>query len=212
MAVLLLDLSSNNGHVDFHKVKAAGFVGVWLKASEGENFVDQLYSPNRIAALAAGLHVGAYHFARPDLHPKTAEKEACNFCRTVGSLWSEHDLLPVLDFETKAGELTSAQMVEWARTFNAYTKARLQAWPLFYSFPAFIMELKPKLPIGGGLWLASWGPNDGSYHRAKAPKPWAKVLVQQYTSKGRSNGVLGNVDISQAAKLDGLIYRKPFVP
>lgn len=208
MAFFLLDLSSNNGDVNFRKVKEAGFSGVWLKATEGISYVDHLYSPNRLAALAAGLYVGAYHFARPDLHPHTPEEEAKNFCKTIGTLWHEHDLRPALDLETRA---EGVDLVKWAREFNGYVRARLCAWPMFYSFPAYIAEMHPSLPIGGGLWLASWGANDGEYKPTRAPKPWKKILIHQYTSKGRSNGIVGHVDISRAVKLDPLIYRKPTV-
>ena len=39
------------------------------KATEGTAYIDPLFATNRADAMAVGIAFGAYHFARPDLHP-----------------------------------------------------------------------------------------------------------------------------------------------
>src|SRR5439155_21218837 len=67
-----VDISHWNGTIDWSQVAASGERFVVMKATEGTGYVDPTYSSNRQGALAAGLVVTAYHFARPDLHPAQA--------------------------------------------------------------------------------------------------------------------------------------------
>jgi lysozyme len=60
----MLDLSNNNGPVDFKRVFQAGQRRVYLKLTEGLTFDDPKFADFRKRARAAGLKVGAYHFAR----------------------------------------------------------------------------------------------------------------------------------------------------
>ena len=99
--MLVVDLSSNNRAPDWHALKRAGVGGVWLKATEGLTWRDPDFHQWRVAANSVGLHVGAYHFARPDMHPYEAVAEAKNFVSAVKTV-GVTDLRPVLDFETRS--------------------------------------------------------------------------------------------------------------
>jgi hypothetical protein len=60
-----IDVSHWQGSVDWDRVRAAGKRFVFLKSSESTDYVDPTYASNRSEARAAGLLVGAYHFAQP---------------------------------------------------------------------------------------------------------------------------------------------------
>ncbi len=201
MSVLLADLSNNNEpEPDWQAFKRDGVVGVWLKASEGESFTDRTFAHRRRDAHEAGLHVGAYHFGSfsfPAL-------EAIHFCRTVGPL-RPGDLLPALDLEVPSTRDAAAK-VAWARSFNHEVKRRLGHFPLFYSFRAYIDGLDAKVPIGAGLWLADFGPDDGHPHPATAPRPWKHLKAHQFTQRGHVAGY-GPVDLSTAPALAPLLAR-----
>ena len=66
-----------------------------MKASESTDFVDNTYVTNRQQARAAGLYVGAYHFARPDASKGDALDEARWFVSHADP--GPGNLLPVLD-------------------------------------------------------------------------------------------------------------------
>jgi GH25 family lysozyme M1 (1,4-beta-N-acetylmuramidase) len=63
--------------------------------------------------------------------------------------------------------------------------------------------MRPRTPIGSGLWLASYGPNDGKRHRYVVPAPWRVAVLHQYTSRGRIGGIYP-LDLNYAAKLQPL--------
>lgn len=94
----IIDVSNNNGHVDFAAAKRAGAVGVYLKVTEGTGFVDQTYLERRKAARAAGLKVGGYHFAHPG---NSGAAEAAFFLKHL--VYEKGDLVPMLDMETDSG-------------------------------------------------------------------------------------------------------------
>jgi lysozyme len=202
VTVTVLDVSNWNAEVDFERVRAAGIAAVYLKASEGRSFSDRSFAARRAAARAAGLHVGAYHFARPGTNPPHVEAE--HFLRVVGEL-DARDLRPALDFEV-AGGLAVAR-VEWARAWNRAVRGELGAWPLFYSYPALVEALAPERPIGGGLWLASFGRNDGVEHPFRVPAPWRRALLHQFSSECRVAGCSGRVDLSHGGSLAPLLAR-----
>jgi lysozyme len=197
----LIDISNVNGTVDWRKVYKAGIRGVWLKATEGVTYDDPRYTEDAVKARAAGLRVGTYHFARPDNNP--ADREAAHFCAVIGTP-RRRDLRPVLDLE-KECNLTPAKLEAWAHTFSQHVSATIGVLPLFYSYPAYIRAMDAQTPIGAGLWLASYGVNDGRNHSAVAPAPWKHWAAHQYTSKGQVAGVNGDVDRSYAPAVRPLL-------
>lgn len=197
----LIDVSNVNGSVDWKKVRADGVTGAWLKASEGVTFTDALFAAHRRAANRAGVRVGAYHFARPDNN--TAKQEADHFSDVVGKV-GRRDLRPVLDYEHDT-TLSARELEEWARHFNQRVVDRLGVLPAFYSYPFYIAKMHLTSPIGNGLWLADYGPNDGVRHPPKVPPPWLRCIAHQYTSKGTVRGVSGHVDRSYAPRVQGVL-------
>lgn len=194
----LIDLSNNNTVYSFGLVKAAGIKGMWHKATEGATFTDKKYKERMASARKAGLLVGAYHFASPTGGDAVAEAD--HFSQVVGTV-RPGDLLPVLDMEQNPGNLKPSVLEQWCRDFNQRVKKNIGVLPLFYSYPYFIDKLNASRPIGRGLWLASYGPNDGKIHPYTIPAPWKRVRCHQYTSNGKVKGVLGRVDLNVASDL-----------
>jgi lysozyme len=65
MRLDVIDLSHWQAHIpDFAKAKAAGLVGVILKATEGLNYVDPVFETRKKAVRAAGLSYASYHFLK----------------------------------------------------------------------------------------------------------------------------------------------------
>src|SRR3990167_9174043 len=207
MGYLIVDLSSNNPTPRFGMMWNAGVDGVWLKATEGASYDASwdVYSEWAPRARAVGLRVGAYHYAQPSGGDAIAE--AANFAATLevtGGI-RRRDLRPVLDLEGNPGPLSGRRLVAWARRWNDEVWDRTGTLPLFYSYPYFIQRLIASKPIGAGLWLASYGPNDGDRHSYSVPAPWKKAVCHQYTSVGRITGTVGDVDLNYARRLRPLL-------
>ena len=199
---LLLDLSNNNTVTDLSAIKRAGFAGVWHKVSEGESFFDGDWKERSARLRAMGLRVGGYHFAQPG--HGDVRREARFFAALLGKI-QRRDLAPVLDFEVNPQHLPPAELLAWARAFNHAFRDLAGVWPLFYSFPSFISNLGATQVIGRGLWLASFGRNDGAEHSFVVPRPFEKALAHQFTSEGRVAGVSGRVDLSSAPRIVPLL-------
>ena len=62
MSDIVVDLSHWEAQVDFVQAKTAGIAAVILKATQGTGFLDPTFASRAVAAHAAGLLLGAYHF------------------------------------------------------------------------------------------------------------------------------------------------------
>ena len=71
-----IDISNNNGSIDFSKVAAVGVEYVYAKATEGATFKDSTMETFYANCKAQGLKVGAYHFL---VGTSTPEAQAQNF-------------------------------------------------------------------------------------------------------------------------------------
>jgi GH25 family lysozyme M1 (1,4-beta-N-acetylmuramidase) len=88
------DTSHWQGQVDWIKAYAKGIRFAWIKVSQGTGYQDDFGKANSLAAQAAGVKVGPYHFCTTD----AAAIQAAWFisCLTNGVTW---DLPPALDVE-----------------------------------------------------------------------------------------------------------------
>jgi len=71
-----IDVSHWQGTIDWSKVAASGVSFAIAKASEGKSVVDPTYAENVAGASAAGIRIGAYHFAQPSTKVGEAAAEA----------------------------------------------------------------------------------------------------------------------------------------
>jgi lysozyme len=187
----MLDLSNHNGAVDFKRVFQAGHKRVYLKLTEGVTFNDPKFAGFRRDALAAGLKVGAYHFARGLPVGQTPKEEASHFLGQLPKL-TKKDLRPALDLEFQK---PSADVGKWAVEWLNIVKNETGVAPIIYSFGSFLEGCRFSSPPAA-LWLASFGRNDGAEHPFTTPRPWKSVAAHQFSSQARVAGVAGFVDVS----------------
>jgi lysozyme len=109
-----LDVSSFQGTIDWSTVRGAngGQAFAIIRATEGTSFDDASFATNAAEASAAGLVVGAYHFANPDADSQLAaspsdtaslladaDAEADHFSGIAGTYLRAGRLQPALDLE-----------------------------------------------------------------------------------------------------------------
>ena len=75
------DISRHNGEIDFNVMKAAGAVGVAIRATVGDFYTDPRFYTNWDGAGEAGLFRTAYHVTRP---MSNAERQIQRFRGVVG--------------------------------------------------------------------------------------------------------------------------------
>lgn len=190
-----IDVSNNNGQIDWGAVSRAGIQFAIIKLSEGTWFRDGWFVENWQWAKAFGLIRGAYHFARPSR--STAVAEADYFVDAFGLLGTSleaGDLVALdLEDEAAAGDLSG-----WALAWLQRVEQRVGFKPLCYTSPGYAVahQLGARPKIGQyGLWLASWGVPTPP----PAPAPWDLVAIHQYAvgPAGSVPGVAGECDLNR---------------
>lgn len=185
-----VDVSNNNGHVDFVAVKKAGAVGVYLKVTEGTSFVDPDYEANYAAAKAAGLKVGGYHFA----HPKNSALTELGFFLKHLKL-EKGDLKPALDLEK--------QEVSWAAV-HAFAST-------------FLDKLNTHIKERGVLYCGSWFLKDSGLF-ARPERKWvpsygarpAKFDAWQFSNgTPKYPGAVAKLDTSVIPDIHLFVYKAP---
>jgi lysozyme len=182
----VIDLSHWQAPVDFALAKAVGIAGVILKATQGSGWVDTTFVGRHGAAMAAGLLVGAYHFA--DATDPTAQ--AAHFL----SMAADVPLL-ALDIEPNGmGDTVSImQAAELAARIAMATGRAPLAYMPRYGPSGNGAGLPNSVLANCDLWLPEYGTNPIT------PPGWDAPMLWQYTQSGRVAGVGSACDRSRFA-------------
>ena len=187
-----MDVSGNNHMslrgIDWNAVKSDGQSYAFVKATEGSTFVNTKFVPDSTAAAAAGLKVGAYHYARP---AGDAKKQAAHFASQI-ALVPTQTLPPVLDIEVDEG-LNADQLADWIDTFMTEVESLTGRKPMLYTYKYFWMgEMGNTTRFSEyPLWLAAY--------QDTAPEPvggWDKLAFWQRSGSGRVAGIETDVDLN----------------
>lgn len=184
-----IDLSHHNGEVDFERVaKADADVGfIYLKATEGTDYIDPKFVRNSHHATRSGVPVGVYHFFRYD---RDGELQALNFLNALrGRDFSLPPAIDVEDWGNPDGHAT-ATIVERLRAF--VTRLEDEGYsPLIYTniegYHRFIKGNFDNYP----LWIASFSnpPLEDDRENIR----WA---IWQYSHRGSIPGSSGDTDLN----------------
>jgi hypothetical protein len=146
------DVSSFQGDVAWPRVGAACDFAI-MKATEGLDFVDPMFTAERVRQARAALApepIGFYHFARPQ-RGRTGGMEADHFVNTVHSRGGGQpgDLRLVLDLETT--ELDAKGTHAFAVAFCARVHEMTGANAIVYTGPSFWND-----KVGGKPGARAW--------------------------------------------------------
>lgn len=174
-----VDVSNNNGLVNWPAIARAGHRFAYIKVSEGLDYRDPFFADNWGKAAVAGLLRGAYHFARPQ-PGHTGPEEAAWFCASMDRLgaWHNGNLPPALDLEWSA-RLSGAEVHAWAGAFVTEVRQRTGRTPMIHTGAFWKFTIgDPTDAFGCLLWLAQYGP------AAQVPAAWSNWTIWQYTDCG----------------------------
>lgn len=160
----------------------------FVKATEGNGWKNEFYDEDANAAAAAGLKVGAYHYARPAEDPIAQAKHFADVISKGPAL----SLPPVLDLEVDEG-LSPTALAAWTGTFLTELERSTGTKPMIYTYRYFWYERMNDTSAFTGypLWLAAY--------QNQAPRPvggWDKISFWQRSDTGRVPGVSTPVDLN----------------
>lgn len=173
-----IDWNAVNGSQDFAMVKA----------TEGSTYINPFYEEDVRQALAAGLKVGAYHYARPAGDPLA---QARHFAQQIKNAPGQN-LPPVLDLEVAEG-LSPVALQAWTRVFLVELERLTGKRPMIYTYRYFWSDHmgNTKQFAEYPLWLAAY--------QNHAPSPvggWNKLAMWQRSDSGRVAGINTPVDMN----------------
>src|SRR5262249_36276876 len=119
-----IDVSHYQGTIDWPAVQGSGVVFAWTKATEGTGYLDPMFASNEAGAKNAGVKIGSYHFARPDLNVGTngANAEADYFWSNARNYIKDGGfyMMPMLDIEQAPGaSYTKTTLSQWVNAWCA---------------------------------------------------------------------------------------------
>lgn len=198
----------DGGAIDWQRAAAAGQDFAFVKATEGTDVTNAWFDRDRSGARAAGLYVGAYHFARPSAAAGSAAAQARAFAARIGPQTLPGTLPPALDLEVSGG-LGVTALQAWTRTFLSTLESLTGRRPLLYTFPAFWKGSMGSTSAFAGypLWIAH-------YTSAAAPTTlgWPAWTFWQYSSTASVPGIKGDVDMNRFAGTDADLARLALAP
>lgn len=177
-----IDISNNNGDINFDNIVKSGIDVVYIKASEGATFQDIYRTINYNLAKERNLKIGFYHFL---VSTSTPEEQAKNFYSCIKN--KDYDCLPCLDVEIYFNGVNN--YVE--RFIKAFQKLRNEPI-LIYTYLNFGNVYLSDLFINNKFWLAQYTKEPWKYDYFKFPN----IVGHQYTEKGKIINSNKNYDLN----------------
>ena len=188
-SILGIDVSGNQGSINWTSVHGDGVVWAYAKATEGNYYEDSDYVANMSNGKSAGVQMGAYHFARPGLD--TPATEANYFWSFAGGHLKADgkSLSPAIDFEDFSGHVGTATYTAW---FNNWA-ADVEAKTTNSMAPVIYTSCTGACDLGSSITLGFWLPAPGLTSCTCDPVGDVVVYLQEGT--GSISGISGSVDL-----------------
>ena len=181
------DISHHQNEIKWDQVSTGGYSFAFIKATEGDGYVDDHFLNNWRGATVAGLAKGAYHFWN---FCATGATQADNFLRTVPV---EPDAMaPTIDIEASASCRKMPAKALFRKQLDAFIKKVEAAYgkmPILYVNGSIYRDYFEGDSFKYPIWFA--------YPRDPAPKlPDGKNWTfWQYAFHGSVGGIDGEVDL-----------------
>ncbi|MCP8882952.1 glycoside hydrolase family 25 protein [Devosia sp. XJ19-1] len=188
MPIQGIDVARYQENVDFDRARAGGTHFVFMKATEGKDYIDPNFRANWARARDAGMPRGAYHFMT---WCSLASEQAAWFTQNVP--YDPSALPPVLDLEwnnhssckTKPNK---ADALEKIRLMLDAMERHTGKLPIIYTDMNFHNDVLAGEYFPNAFWLRSTAAEP---HERYGNRPWT---FWQYTQTGIVPGVRGEVD------------------
>ena len=204
-----IDVSSfqPDSSMNWPSIKSGGITFAWAKATEGQGVDDSTYTAHMSNGKAAGIIMGSYHYAHPELN--SAATEASHFWGRAKT-YTKADgltLMPMLDVEGSAfsGHVGSTSVSDWCNDWSTDIVADGQGAGSLSLTP--IIYVSACNACGFDSTVGQWGADIADYNgeSSQTGTPWSTCAscerwgagawdFWQYSSTGGITGYSGNID------------------
>lgn len=180
-----IDVSHHQGIINWEQVAMdESITFVYIKATEGANFVDELYLRNLHGARRAGIPVGSYHFFLPSVSPLLQLE---NFRMMVDP--RQQDLIPVIDVE-KPCKGSISQFQRNLKTFLDGVERMFGVKPIIYTGVNYYAKYLEGHFTGYRFMVARYAEE---FPGLSEDVP---IVLWQYSESSYVDGIRGHVDKS----------------
>ena len=183
-----IDVSEYQGYINYNLVKNSGIDIVYIRTSEGTNFIDPYFKENYNNAKAAGLKVGFYHYVT-SRSTEEAIVEADYFASVING--TSPDCLLAMDFEYFGG-LSNSEVNAISQTFMQRIEEVTGKKAIVYSDAYNAGNVFDSSLSSYPLWIAEYGVEEPELY-----KNWSFWTGFQYSDTGSISGISGNVDLDR---------------
>lgn len=186
-----IDVSKWQGVIDWDAVAHSGVKFAILKAGGSDASVfykDATFESNYSNAKRCGVHVGAYYFVGPGC--VNAESGAADARRFIEILRGKQLDMPVyIDFEAPSAKDKVGNTAACAAFCEVMEEAGYFAGIYSSDISGFVDRLNMKSLEPWTWWVARYG--------SEPKRAVANLHIWQKSSKGRVNGIAGDVDLDE---------------
>lgn len=191
-----IDVSEFQGTINYSAVRAAGIDVVYIRSSEGTNFIDPYFKTNYENAKANGLKVGFYHYVTAR-STELAVQEADFFASVIEG--TSPDCKLAMDFEYFGG-LSNEEVNQISLAFLTRLEEVTRKEVVVYSDAYNAGNVFDSTISNYPLWVADY------FVSEPAPNNnWSVWVGFQYSDVGNIPGINGNVDLDQYT--DGILLK-----
>lgn len=202
-----IDVSDNQGYIDWPKVKADGVKFAILRSTRGSGIPDKQLASNIKGCIESGIPFDFYKYmyATTVEKAKSEAEKVVEVLLSLGIVPSKNTYIwgDVEDKTLKA--LSKQKLTDVVKAFKSVILASGFSFGLYmgkYDYESLELDVKQ---FEDHIWLARYykryttmdfseNPNNGYEPKALAGSLWG----WQYTSSGRVNGINGDVDLDIA--------------
>lgn len=180
-----IDVSVWQGNINFRDVSNDGIKIVYIRASEGNSYVDSEFERNYQKAKENGLYIGCYHYLTARTIEE-AKKQGQFFVSVIGG--KQIDCRLAMDFES-FGNLSKQQINDIAIAFINTVRELSKKEVIVYSDTYNATNTFNGEITNYPLWVAEYGVNE-----PLSNGNWNTWTGFQYTDTGTVRGIDGYVD------------------
>lgn len=186
-----IDVSGYQGNINFREVKEAGIDIVYIKSSEGSNYIDSHFERNYEQARVNGLKIGFYHYVTARTEEQ-ARRQAQFFVSVISGKVVDCKL--AMDFES-FGSLSREEINRIGLVFLQTVEQLSGKEVILYSNAYTANNIWRGELTNYPLWVAQYGVNEPQNNGT-----WDSWAGWQYTDMGEVNGISTYVDRNRFTK------------
>ncbi len=200
-----IDVSRWQATINWTSVAGSGITFAWAQATRGAYLTNVNFVANMVNGKAAGVLMGAYHYAEPGTNSPSVEADyfwnlAGPYIKADGKT-----LMPMLDMEVFNGHVGATSYSDWANQWYNLVLGKAAAagvtiHPVMYSSACSYCNMNSTCSAFGA-WVANYSgadPQTGTpWSACSGCNLWGSGIWNfwQYSSTGAVPGISGNVDL-----------------